>query len=64
MTESTVRECKVCNKEKERIFKEKYPDGKNKKWVDQYGREWSGMSCPDCHALKSKENMKKHRLCL
>lgn len=61
MSEISKRQCKVCDKEVARILKGKYPDGKNKKWVDSFEREWNGKTCPSCHAESVKRAMKKAR---
>lgn len=62
--------CKICNKECKRIFAGRYPNGKDKKWTDENGREFNGKMCPACHAEKcasriverkvnAKKNLKK-----
>jgi len=61
MTEINLRKCKVCEQEKQRILKGKYPDGVNKRWVDQFDREWNGRVCPECHASKVKTVMRRIR---
>jgi hypothetical protein len=42
--------CKVCNKEHKRYFAGRYPNGKDKRWIDEHGREFSGKVCAGCHA--------------
>lgn len=61
MIEQNVRLCKKCLIKKPRISAGKYPDGRNSRWVDCSGREWSGRSCPDCHVVTAKVVMRKMR---
>lgn len=46
----SIIQCKICKLECKRIFAGRYPNGKDKKWVDESGREFSGKVCPKCHA--------------
>lgn len=59
--ESNKRLCKVCGVLKDRIETGKYPDGKNKKHVDESGRLWNGSVCASCNVARSHNNMKKLR---
>jgi len=61
MIEENTRYCKVCFTPKKRILQGRYPNGKDSIWVDDFGRQWSGKVCPDCHAKRSKSTMKKIR---
>lgn len=61
MIESNKRVCRVCQQEKLRILDGKYPDEKNKRWVDETQRQWSGKKCPDCHVKATRESMRKGR---
>lgn len=54
------KECKVCKQIKSRINSGTF-DGVNKKWVDEKGKQWSGRTCPDCHRIKTRENMQRLR---
>lgn len=60
-SESNIRMCKVCSQPKQRILDGKYPDGKNKKYVDENGLKWNGSCCPNCQKAKAKESMKSLR---
>lgn len=53
--------CKVCNETKTRYYAGKYPNNKDKKWVDNRNREFSGKKCPDCHAKDTAANTKARR---
>jgi DNA-directed RNA polymerase subunit M/transcription elongation factor TFIIS len=53
--------CKVCRKIKMRIQSGKYPDSKDKKWVDESGVQWNGRTCPDCHRERMKFHVRKVR---
>lgn len=68
----TKLHCKRCNELKTRNVKhiidhngisvpDYYPGSKNKKYIDDNGKLWSGKSCPDCHRLRVKEGMKNLR---
>ncbi len=52
--ETNKRVCKKCGEEKDRVHSGRYPNGKDVKWADASGLEWSGSTCPMCH----KENVK------
>ena len=58
--ETSLIKCKCCGKEVKRYCVGKYPNGRDKKWVDTEGRQFMGLKCPDCHsesvALRSKNN--------
>lgn len=49
--EYQLRRCKVCNKVKKRTHVGMY-DAKNKKWVQEDGKDWNGHVCGDCHCKK------------
>jgi hypothetical protein len=49
-TEHSIITCKICKLEVKRYFAGRYPNGRDKKWVDETGREFSGKVCPKCHA--------------
>lgn len=55
-----IRTCKVCGKDKKRIYAGKY-NYKDKKWVDETGKQWMGRTCPDCNVVRSKHTMRKTR---
>lgn len=59
--ESNLRICKLCNKIKTRISAGKFPNGKDMKYVDENGKQWTGSVCPSCLKEKSKERMKAKR---
>ena len=51
------KHCKVCSELKPRIQFGKFANGKNKRWVDGEGKQWSGLTCPDCHRKRSLVHM-------
>jgi ssDNA-binding Zn-finger/Zn-ribbon topoisomerase 1 len=59
--ETNKRICKKCNKIKMRIQNGKFPNGKDKRWVDESGSQWSGSVCPDClrEAAKLRKRSRK-----
>ena len=59
--ETNKRLCKVCNILKDRIETGKYPDNKNKKYVDETGKLWNGSVCSSCNVIRASANMKKIR---
>ena len=61
MIEQNIKECKKCLVMKNRILAGKYPNGKDKKWVDENGNEWNGKTCPTCHKAKQREYQKRIR---
>lgn len=52
--------CKICNEVKKRILAGMY-DAKNKRWVDENGRDHSGRVCSSCHSSRVKYSMKRLR---
>lgn len=59
--ETNKRLCKVCNILKDRTESGLYPDGKNKKYIDDSGKLWNGSVCGPCNVQRSYNNMKKLR---
>lgn len=57
--ESNLSTCKICRQIKPRILAGKYPNGRDKKWVDLDQKLWTGSCCPECHANKVKSRYKK-----
>lgn len=60
MSEVKTTQCRICNQLKPRIQYGTYTNSKNKRWVDENGKQWSGLTCPDCHKKRTLVNM--HRL--
>jgi hypothetical protein len=59
--ESDRRKCKICLEEKLRIQIGRYPNGKDKKFGDETGKQWNGSICPPCNTIRSKTTMQKTR---
>lgn len=60
--EANLSKCSgPCGEIKPRIQNGKYPDGRNKKWVNEKGELWVGRRCPDCVKSSMKERMRKFR---
>jgi hypothetical protein len=59
--EINLSKCSGCQEIKTRIQDGKYPDGRNKKWVDEHGKTWVGRRCPECVVLSMKGRMKSLR---
>lgn len=54
MQESNLKKCKVCNELKTRIQLGKFTNGRDKKWVDETGKQWSGHICSSCNVSRVK----------
>lgn len=59
--EINLSKCSACQEIKPRIQAGKYPDGRNKKWVNEQGILWVGRKCPDCVKSQMKVRMQKFR---
>lgn len=59
--DSDLSTCRLCEKIKLRKHVGTF-DGKNKKYVDEHGKLWSGRKCPDCQRDKAKMHMRRLRL--
>lgn len=60
--ESNLSKCSAeCQEIKPRIQNGKYPDGRNKKWVNEKGELWIGRKCPDCVKSSMKARMRAFR---
>ena len=55
------KQCKVCDQLKVRIAAGVFQKRKGKRWVDEGGRLWNGLVCPDCHAARAQVNMRRLR---
>lgn len=62
MEEINKSKCSRCQDIKTRIQDGKYPDGRNKRWVDESGKCWIGRRCPECVIREMKGRMQKLRL--
>lgn len=61
MEEQNKSTCKSCLSIKDKVLAGKYPNGKDKKWTDISGSEWSGRVCPDCHRERNRIKRKESR---
>lgn len=59
--ESNKRTCKICLLLKQRIQDGKFANGRDKRWVDESGKQWVGSICPICNSIRARENMKRLR---
>ena len=59
--EWSLIKCKHCGKECKRILSGKYPNNKDKRWVDEMGREFNGHVCPPCNSEKKSLKQKLKR---
>lgn len=55
MEEVNLTKCKKCAEIKHRIQMGKFKNGRDKKWVDESGRQWVGHTCPSCNADRVKK---------
>ncbi len=56
------KHCKVCGQLKSRIACGKFGDGRSKRWLDENGKQWNGLMCPDCQRNRARSNMERLRL--
>jgi len=56
-----IVKCKHCGKECKRILAGRYPNSKDKRWVDENGREFNGHVCPPCNSEKKALKQKLKR---
>jgi hypothetical protein len=47
--------CKICKGKVSHIAKGMYPNGKDFRYVDDFGRQWNGGTCGSCHMIKCRE---------
>ena len=59
--EKQLKQCKICNEVKLRIYDGKYSDGKNTIWIGEKGTQWNGRICPECQVAKMKNHMQVKR---
>ena len=59
--EVNLSKCSCCQEIKPRIQAGKYPDGRNKKWVNEVGELWVGRRCAQCVKSSMKVRMQKFR---
>ncbi len=60
-SEINKRVCKGCGEEKNRINNGRYPNGKDIRYIDENGKEWSGKYCPKCHKDNTAIRIKTRR---
>lgn len=61
MEETDISQCRKCGKLEVRKQDGYFPDGKNKRFVNATGAQWSGRSCPDCVRSRVKTQVKQKR---
>ena len=61
MQEVDVSQCRKCGKLEVRRQDGYFPDGRNKRFVNAEGKQWSGRACPDCVCKRVKEQVKEKR---
>lgn len=61
MLEANLSTCRKCNEIKLRVHAGNF-DPRNKKFVDEDGKLWSGRYCPSCNKARVREQMAKNRL--
>jgi ssDNA-binding Zn-finger/Zn-ribbon topoisomerase 1 len=57
----TYVQCKICKEDKQRYKAGKFPNGKDFRYHDQNARQWSGLTCPDCHNNRNARRLRKKR---
>jgi hypothetical protein len=53
--------CKSCNEKKIRNPAGKFPNGRDKRYIDAAGSQWVGMTCSQCQASKMRNHQKIKR---
>jgi len=53
--------CKVCDCLKVRVQKGTFSSPRNKRYVDENDKQWSGKTCPECHRNRAAVNMRNLR---
>lgn len=61
MSEIQQKVCKICNQLKSRIQMGTFTNKACKRWVDESGKQWSGLVCPSCQANRAVVNMRRLR---
>lgn len=59
--ESDISTCRKCGGLEVRKQDGYFPDGRNKRFVNAEGKQWSGRACPDCVCKRVKESIKEKR---
>lgn len=49
-------QCKKCGETRKKYRAGKYPNGKDTKFVDEFGKEHSGRTCSNCHKNRAAQN--------
>lgn len=57
--EANTKTCKKCLFKVPHIPNGMFPSTKEFRYVDAFGRQWSGRTCPNCHAEKAKLRAQK-----
>lgn len=55
------RRCKQCSKEAIRANVGTYTKKSSKRWIGEDGKQWSGLTCPDCQRNRACVNMRRLR---
>lgn len=61
MEETDISTCRKCGKLEVRQQDGYFPDGRNKKFVNAEGKQWSGRACPDCVIKRVRTQIKERR---
>lgn len=61
MEEFDTSTCRKCGEPKLRKSVGYFPDGRNKKFVDENGKQWVGRKCPGCVCLDAAVRIKEKR---
>ena len=59
--DSDLSKCRVCGRIEVRKHDGFFPDGKNKRFTDADGKQWSGRKCPACVRNDAKCHIKEKR---
>jgi len=59
--EINVSQCRKCGGLEVRKQDGYFPDGRNKRFVNAEGAQWSGRACPSCVRSRVKTQIKEKR---
>lgn len=61
LKENNITRCKICGELKARIHDGNFANKKDKRYIGDCGKQWSGLTCPGCHTLLTKERTRRKR---
>lgn len=53
--------CRNCRQAVWRILDGKFENQKDKRWIGEDGKQWSGLVCPTCHTELTRQRTNERR---